>query len=386
MRRVLNDLLDALFFLVRCLLWGFELAGKLVRLGFVRRSARIVAVGALHAALFIGISYLFLFRVTVGQIGVRQAQLGTAGVEKRDRGPGLHPSVRWLHAWHVLDARLHVAAFGLPGDPLSAPALELRTEDGNRVTLGATVVYRIRSGEAWRLVADGLEHAYRGLAQQTAESVLRSHLAQLDSDDFASTDARNARMAEALPELNAKLLPLHLEAEAIQIQSVAFYAEYEKARANERLTREEARHNEALTRLERARSGDVSAEEIEAEEKRIRAEALRELAGLRAAAQLEIARLTSEADSDASRLRSDADATYEAEVAAGELALARAEAERELSQGAALAGEDGRVWLAREAAARLKVRRAELNASDPRVPAVLDLDAMVRLLLGSSSP
>jgi hypothetical protein len=32
------------------------------------------------------------------------------------------------------------------------------------------------------------------------------------------------------------------------------------------------------------------------------------------------------------------------------------------------------------------VRRAELNASDPRVPAVLDLDAMVRLLLGSGPP
>jgi len=248
------------------------------------------------------------------------------------------------------------------------------------------VVYRIKSGEAWKLVADGLENAYRELAQQTSESVLRSHLAQLDSDAFASTDARNARMAEALPELNAKLAPLHLEAEAIQLQGIAFYAEYEKARETERLKREEARRNEALTRLEQARSGDVSAEEIEAEEKRIQAEGERELAGLRATSALEIARLGAEAESAASELRSTADATYEAEVAEGELALARTEAERELSQGAALTGEAGRVWLAREAASRLKVRHVELNASDPRVPAVLDLDAMVRLLLGAATP
>ncbi len=386
MKRWTEDLLDALFFLVRGALWSFELAGKIVRLQFVRRGSRVVFVGAAHAALFLGISYLFLFRVTVGQIGVRQAQLGTAGVEQRDRGPGLHPSVRWLHAWHLLDARLHVAAFGLPGDPTSAPALELRTKDGNRVTLGASVVYRIRKDEAWRLVADGLEGAYRELAQQISESVLRSQLAQLDSDAFASTDARNARMAEALPGLNAKLAPLHLEAEAIQLQSVAFWVEYEKARETERLAREEARRNAALTRLEQARSGDVTAEEIESEEKRIKAEGERELAGLRATSALEIARLGAETDSAASELRSAADATYEAEVAAGELALARAEAERELSQGAALAGEDGRVWLAREAASRLKVRRVELNSSDPRVPAVLDLDAMVRLLLGARVP
>lgn len=386
MRRWMSDLLDASFFLVRCALWAIELAGKAVRLGFVRRATRVAAIGAVHAALFLGISYVFLFRVTVGQIGVRQSQLGKAGVEPRDRAPGLHPSVRWLHAWHLLDARVHVAAFGLPGDPLSEPPLELRTKDGNRVTVGATVIYRIRPGEAWKLVADGLEHGYRGLALESSASVLRSHLAQLDSDAFASSGARAARMSEALPELNAKLAPLHLEAEAIQIQTVSFWTEYEKARETERLAREEARRNEALTNLERAKSGDVTAEEIEAEEKRIRAEAQRELAGLRAAVQLEIARLGAEAESASSELRSAADSTYEAEVAAGELALERTEAERELSQGAALAGADGRVWLAREAASRLKVRRAELNASDPRIPAVLDLDAMVRLLLGSGPP
>jgi regulator of protease activity HflC (stomatin/prohibitin superfamily) len=379
----MDRMLDGLFALVRAGLWTVEALGRLTRARALRRGTRIVAIGAAHALLFLGISYLFLYRITAGQVGVRQAQVGTAGVEPRDRGPGLHPGVRWLHAWHVLDTRTHVASFGIPGDEASLPALELRTSDGNLVTVSAAVLYRLRSGEAWRLVADGLKQAYEGLAAEVAASLLRSELAELSSDDFASTEVRQARMAEALPRLNQRLAPLHLEAETIQLHEIRFWAEYEKALQAERLERESARLAQALTRLEEARRGDRTAEEIEAEGKRIRAEGARDREELRARALLEIARSRSEAESASAVLRSEADASYERELAQGKLALERTEAAREEARTAALAGEAGRIWLAREAAGRLQVKRAQLNASDPRLPALLDLDAMVRLLLGT---
>ena len=42
----------------------------------------------------------------------------------------------------------------------------------------------------------------------------------------------------------------------------------------------------------------------------------------------------------------------------------------------------GRVMLARDAASNLKFRQVILNSNDPRVPSLLDLDALVSTLLG----
>lgn len=384
MSRFMDRALDGLFALVRAGLWVFEGLGRLVRLAPLRRVTRIVAIGAAHAVVFLAVSYLFLFRITTGQVGVRQSQLGTAGVEQRDRGPGMHPGVRWLHAWHVLETRTHIASFGIAGDESSRPALELRTSDGNMVTISATVLYHLRAGEASKLVADGLESAFENLAAEASESLLRSELSELSSDDLASTEVRQARMAEALKRLDERLAPLHLEAETIQLHEVRFWTGYEKALEQERLARESARLAQALTRLEDARRGDRTAEEIEAEEKRLRAEGERDRAELSARTKLEVTRVASEAATRASELRSEADLAYEREVAAGKLALDRADATRDQAMAEALSGEAGRVWLAREAASKLKFDKALLNASDPRLPPLLDLDAMVRLLLGGA--
>jgi regulator of protease activity HflC (stomatin/prohibitin superfamily) len=374
--------LDGLFALVRAALWLFEGVGRCAQHRVVRSAARIAVVGAGHALIFLGISFLFFQRITPGQIGVRQDQLGADGVEARDYGPGLHRSLRWLQDWRRLDARLHVAAFGLPGDSNSAPALALRTTDGNLVSVCAAVVYRIRPGEAWRLVADGLEGSYAQLARDAAASLLRSELAQLSSEDFASTDVRQGRMVAALERLNETLRPLHLEAETIQLHDVGFWGEYEKALEQERFARESTRLNESLARLESEKRGDSTAEEIDALEKRIRADGDRRLETLRSRALLEIARIDAEAESYAVLTRSAADGEYERNLAEGALAVARTEAARERTQGEILSGEAGRIWLAREAAGGLKLKRARLDAADQRVPPLVDLDAWVRLWIG----
>ena len=375
--------LDLGFALLRGLAGVLELVGRGLHARAVRRLARVGGLGLAHAGLFLGVCFLFLQRVTPGQIGVRSDRLGAAGVDADDRGPGLHVGLRWVQAWHLLDARLHVVGFGLPADTGSAPALELRSRDGNLVTVSAAVVYRIRPGQGWRLVAAGLEHGYRELARAAAETVLRAELAGLSSAELADSDARLACAARARAALAERFGPLFLEAETVQLHAVDYWSEYEKALQQERFARESARLNQALARLEAEKRGDTTAEAIEAEEKRLRAESERRLEDLRSAALLEIARVDAASREETARLRSEADVAYERELAAGTLALERAQAERERALGAVLAGAGGRLWLAREAARGLHLGAAKLDASDPRLPPLVDLDAWVALFVGA---
>jgi regulator of protease activity HflC (stomatin/prohibitin superfamily) len=382
MKSLRERVLDLTFWIVRAVSWALSLALHVLRSAASRSILRVGGLGALHAGLFLGVCFLCFQRVVPGQVGVRSDQLGSRGVEPLDRGPGLHGGLRWVQAWHLLDARLHVAGFGLPADPGSAPALELRSRDGNLVTITAAVVYRIRPGEGWRLVAAGLEHGYASLARAAAESVLRAELAGLSSAELADSNARSACAARVQTALAERLAPLFLQAEAVQLHSVDYWAEYDKSLGQERFARESARLSQALARLEAEKRGDTTAEEIEAEEKRLRAEGDRRLEDLRSQALLEIARVDTASRGEAARLRSTADADYERDLAAGTLALERAQAERDRALGAVLAGEGGRLWLAREAARSLKIGAARLDASDPRLPPLVDLDAWVALFLG----
>jgi hypothetical protein len=73
-------------------------------------------------------------------------------------------------------------------------------------------------------------------------------------------------------------------------------------------------------------------------------------------------------------------------LARGQLALARAGALSERLHNEILEGPGGRLYLAREAAQNLKIKRVVLDPTDPRVPNILDLDELLDLLIGSERP
>lgn len=382
MRSLLERALDLCFALLRGAGWAGEGVLRAFRARGVCSALRVGALGVLHAGLFLGVCFVFLQRVPPGRIGVRSDRFGTDGVDERDRKSGLHQSLRWVQAWHLLDARLHLVGFGLPGELAGAPALELRSRDGNLVTVHAAVVYRIRPGEGWRLVAAGLEQGYADLARTAAEGVLRGELSLLSSQELADSNARSAAAARAQAALAERLEPLFLQAEAVVVHSVDYWAEYEKALTQERFARESARLSQALAQLEQEKRGDTTAEAIEAEEKRLRAEGDRRLEELRSRVLLEIAQVDATARESAARVRHAAEADYEREVAEGVLAVERAQAERERALAGVLSGAGGRLWLAREAARGVKIGTVRLDASDARLPPLVDLDAWVALFVG----
>ena len=343
---------------------------------------RMALTAVLVAGLALGPVVLFSKRVRAGTIGVRQSQWGGGGVLERDFAPGLWPSFRGWHSWHQLDGRTHFLSFGYETDGAEHPVLDLRTRDGNVVQISVTVPYRIIPGEGHRIVAEGLKGAYADMVRATSRNLLSQELAELTSSDLANTDLRRTRTEEALPRLNEHLRPFHVRAETIQIHQVFFRMSYESKLQAKQLTRQNALLSEALTLVEEEKRADLIAQEIVAEEKRIRAEMDKLIEQEKADAFRRIAELQRETQNLNVQRRSEADAFYEREVAGGQLALDLAEALRNELFQAARDTPGGRVFLAREAASRLRIKSVTLDSSDPSVPSMLDLDEMVRLLVG----
>ncbi len=359
---------------------GWSFCGRVGRV--TTSAARVAAATLFIAALTLGPLLLLTKRVHAGLIGVKQAQWGGGGVAARDYAPGLRASLRGWHVWHLLDGRTHFLTFGYETDGAEFPILDLRTRDGNVVKVSVTVPYHIRPGEAHLIVSEGLKTSYASMARATTENLLVQELAELTSSDFADTDLRRARMDAALPRLNELLASFHVEATSIQIHQVFFWMSYETKLQAKQLTRQNALLAEAVTQVEEEKRADTLAEEIVAEEKRIRAEMDLQIELERAEAHTRVEHIKREAQDHNVARRAEADALYQRELAAGRLALDRAEALRDQLTQAALETPGGRLYLARQAATKLNIHSVTLDSNDPAVPSVLDLDEMVELLVG----
>ena len=124
-------------------------------------------------------------------------------------------------------------------------------------------------------------------------------------------------------------------------------------------------------------------ENTEAQEKQKRGEWDKRLQQSRSDNQVAIAQILADAEVYARTKRADADATHATLLAEGNLGIAEAEALRDSLRNAALDSTGGRILLARQAAENLQIDAVTLNSNDPAVPTVIDIDALVRLLVGN---
>jgi len=169
---------------------------------------------------------LLLTTVGAGMVGVRYNN--ALGLHKEDLQPGLHLELLGVHrVWRLPSHYLIL-------DYTEDRALSIRTKDNNTVVVDISIPYRIKRGEAWK-VMDAGNHASDGngvyrfqrFAEETATSVLREKIAQLPSEDFYNTARRLAVAASTLKALNEKLAAYHLEASTVLVRATFFRDEYE---------------------------------------------------------------------------------------------------------------------------------------------------------------
>jgi len=353
-------------------------------LALIFASVRLVLWTALFTGIALGVGWLCFQRVPAGFTGVRQDNFG-AGIRPVDFASGIYFAPRGLVTWHNVEKKTHVLDFAWETEGGDWPPLEVRTKDGNICHLGLALLYRVKPGEAHALVRDGLRAAFHQRVKGTTEKIVLEEFGKLTSTEYADTDARLARCAATLARLNELLAAYHVEADSLMVTQFLFAMEYEKKLQEKQLTGQQALMAAAQQELETSREL-ISIEEatIDAAEKRIRAERDEVIQRRFAAGRHEIVALGQEAKEYDRRRKVEAQAEYDRLVAEGERALLQAQGQQELLANELYDTEGGRLLLARKAAQNLNLKQVTLNSNDPRTPNVLDLDAMVRLLMGET--
>ena len=333
----------------------------------------------------------FVERIEPMDVGVRQIRWGGGGIEQEDFEPGFHVGVWGYHRWFLLPRNTHWLHYSEDDRQRNTPTvrwesqLELRTKDQNTYTIDVSVPYRILSGQAWQIVAAGLRNTYPDRVQSTVLAVLREELAELSSEDLQSTDKRLERVAGMLPLLNNKLAQFHVEAETILIRRVGFGAEYEEKLQQKQYLTQKAQLDSALALQAHEEQTTNSIEkQIVADEKEMTANWEKQIQEENRYDVL-IAGINAEAHKYEERTRAAADASAVASRAQGQLELDRAEALRNSLRNEILNSRGGSIYLALEAADNLTLPSVTLNSNDPRVPIVLDLEELTRLLVGQGS-
>ncbi|MEM9379011.1 MAG: SPFH domain-containing protein [Planctomycetota bacterium] len=352
----------------------------------MNRQAKIFIglITALAVTLFAGAT-LFV-RIHPWEYGVKQ-NLIAGGFAERDFDTGFVLRVPGVHQWHRMDRRTHFVTFANQ-DVRTAlgtnrPALEIRTKDNNLATYDLSVTYKIIDGLAHKIVMERRKDIYRERVLATVEAVMREELAQLASEEIFSTVARLEVAKTALDRLKNDLLEFHCVPDQVLIRAVRFPAGYEARLQEKQLTYQKRELAESQRAVEDQRAiTETKAAEISAAEKELRGDWDKRLQTARSENEVAIAAVRAEANIYDQETRAKASALYEASIANGNLAIAKAEALRNDLRNRALDTVGGRIYLAQQAAENLDIQSVTLNSNDPRVPSVIDIGAMVELLVG----
>ncbi|MGD2018094.1 MAG: SPFH domain-containing protein [Planctomycetota bacterium] len=337
-------------------------------------------------ALLLAVSGSLFVRIHPWEIGVKQNLLAKE-ILPQDFGTGFGLRIPGVHQWHRMDRRTHFVTFA-EKDVRTAlgtnrPALEIRTKDNNLATYELSVTYKIIDGSANKIVSERRKDVYRERVLATVEAVMREELAQLASEEIFSTEARLAVAAAALERLRTDLLEFHCSPDQVLIRAVRFPEGYEARLQEKQLTYQKLELAVSKRAVEDQRAiTDTSAAEIIAAEKELRGDWDKRLQTATSENIVAIAAVAAEANIYDQQTRAEASALYEASLANGNLAIQKAEALRNELRNQALDTTGGRIYLAQQAAENLEFESVTLNSNDPRVPSIIDLGALSRLLIG----
>lgn len=307
---------------------------------------------------------LVLERIRPSEIGVRRSLTG--GITEQDFHFGYQLSLPLVHSWYRMPRTIQYLSYNDDDADATTRTLEVRTSGNNIIFVDVTIPWRIKDGEAWKIIQEGFIGTYPAKVQSTATGILRETLAEMQNLDIYQTDKRQETAKSILPKLNKALEQYHVEALAVVIRAIRFRPEYEQKLQDKQYFIVQGKLDEAK------RKESVAVQETETSEKTIekeinlkREEWNQKIEELKTKYELEIAAIEAEAIQYDRKRRSEADAYFSKAKAEGDLAEAKAEALGEKLKARALASQAGKTYSAITAAENFELGNIQLNSNDP---------------------
>jgi len=263
--------------------------------------------------------------VRPNEFGIKQVIWGAGKGIKPDVYPtGLHwvtPGTERMHRFPT-----DIQTLSLTGDPnerarddtRAAPAINIQTSEGYRVSVDVSVLYRIV--DPYKVITQiGPGKLYEdSLVLSRSEQTLRKTLGELDAEEFYNVEKRLAQIDHATKNLRTQLEPAGLSVVSIFVRRYTYDDRYERAI--------EARKVQDQSVFKNKAEADMAA--ANAEKDRI-------VAVGEASVKVELAR----GDAEKQKLLAEADLYERKQRAAGQLQVKLAEAEGTRLENAALQGQ-----------------------------------------------
>jgi regulator of protease activity HflC (stomatin/prohibitin superfamily) len=321
---------------------------------------------------------LCVYRVSVGEVGVR-TDVWTGGLVQEDFGPGWHRDFGPMHNWAIFDATVQTLEMSKNRHHQNKgwTTLTLKSADGYAVDLDVTVKYRIKTGEAYKLLQKkGEGDKYKDTFIQNALDALRITFGRMNTEDFYDPETKRTKSEEAKILLSTLVVSLSVEVIDILIRDVRFDPSYERKIRDRKLADQDALLNQSKAKAATQKGiTDTISASTEALIKQIAAEKEGKLVLLQADLQAKLAEIRAKAVKFESQKKSEADLFRAEKVAAGDLLLKISEAEGERLRNEALAGSGGRIMSALEAAKNLSL--GEITVSTQQHD-FLNIDEMLK--------
>lgn len=315
------------------------------------------------ASLFVIVAAVLMTGLTTyiapDEIGVRR-NVGS-GTETTDFTQGRHWDVPFVHNWYRLPTTVQYVEF------TGSKVLDLRTKENNFFHLDVLVPFRILPNQAHKIVSEGYATAYHTKIESVCLGFLRDYLPQLSSEDVQKPEQRERVVRQASKELNARLKQYHVKLAAdIVLRAIYFDPPYEEQLQSKQLYAVQAQLDRAKQDRSEAQQATDTVEKGIDKDVAVEKETWNNQIALKNKEFAEkIASVNAESVTYKAKTTAEADAEAEKLDAAGDKAVALAEATGQRLKSEALSSQAGRTYAAIKAAEAFKIGEIELNSSDP---------------------
>ncbi len=185
--------------------------------------------------ILIPFAYFSFKQVKIGEVGVKTRLLpvtGRTGISKKTLKTGLYLIIPFAEKLDVFNARIQKLDFVAPENmkrKKNNQNIYVQTSDGTFVYVDATLLFKVDEENAYKLLAT-LGHNYvEKKVRPEFISVLKAKLGELKAEDFFNPEIREAKVKEALDELNKRLEENGIKAVNILVRDYFYSEDYENA-------------------------------------------------------------------------------------------------------------------------------------------------------------